>query len=216
MPLVYWTMAPGAGQAARQPGVGAVHALVLAHQPVQRAVLLVLAEPDQVPDVRRHVGQRLVGPHLHGGFRRQIVPLLAGHLAGLAADARRGVDELGDRRHDADARRGRRRRRDAQELESRVGIIQFVAGPTPHLCLAPSALGVVCGNDPLSAALRPRLTPFPASRETPCTPAQTSWDRRSSASRGSPASRAAGRVRGSPSGSGTRSGTSSSRQSASA
>src|SRR5262249_16354386 len=33
--------------------LGAVHALVLPHQPVQPAFVLVLAEPDQIPEARR-------------------------------------------------------------------------------------------------------------------------------------------------------------------
>ena len=108
---------PGRGARGEAPGLGAVHALVLAHQPVERAVLLVLPELDQVPEVRRHVGQRLVRPHLHRGFRRQIVPLLTGDLAGLAADARRRVDELRDRRHRTDSGCGGRRGGDAKQFE---------------------------------------------------------------------------------------------------
>ena len=107
MPLVYWTMAPGAGQAMRQPGSCAVHALVLAHQPVQPALVLVFPELDQVPEVLRQIRQRLIRAHLHRGLWRKVVPLLAGDFAGLAPDARGRVDELRDRRQQADARRGR-------------------------------------------------------------------------------------------------------------
>ena len=112
MPLAYWTMAPGAGQAMRQPGSAQCMHWSLRISQCSRSVGLVLVEPDQVPEVRRHVGQRLIRARLARRLRRQIVPLLARHLARLAADAGRGVDQLGDRRLDLHARRRRRRRGD--------------------------------------------------------------------------------------------------------
>src|SRR5205807_287696 len=80
-------------QAAR---IGAVHALVLAHQPGQRIADLDLVELDQVPILRVQRGHRLVRAALLGLHRRQVVPFGAGHLAGLAADADGRVDVLGD------------------------------------------------------------------------------------------------------------------------
>ena len=75
------------------PGIGAVHALILAHQPLNRAVFtLVLIELDEVPEVPTRFGHRLVGV-VEGRFpERHIVPLDARHLAGLASNARRGID----------------------------------------------------------------------------------------------------------------------------
>src|SRR6266581_1194576 len=75
----------------------AVHALVLAHQPDDAAVEFLLVEADQVPELRVQLGHGLVGAGLPRGHRPEVVPLLAGHFAGLAADAGGGVDEL---RHD--------------------------------------------------------------------------------------------------------------------
>ena len=76
---------------------GAVHALVLTHQPLQCAVFaLVLVEEDQVPVIPPGVRHRLVGI-VEGGLREgHVVPLDAGHFAGLAADAGGGVDEFAD------------------------------------------------------------------------------------------------------------------------
>ena len=98
------------GQAAR---LVAVHALVLAHQPDDAAVEVALVEADQVPVLRVQRRQGLVGPGLLRRDGLQVVPLLAGDLAGLAADARRRVDVLGNRRHACAAPsgcRGRKRR----------------------------------------------------------------------------------------------------------
>src|SRR5262249_10775236 len=89
------------GEAAR---VLAVHALVLAHQPGEAVVGLLLLEADEVPVVGVQGGQRLVRARLLGGDHRQVVPLLTGHLAGLAADAGGGVDQLGDDREPAERR----------------------------------------------------------------------------------------------------------------
>jgi len=43
MPFVYWTIAPGAGQAFRQPGSYAVHAAVLADQPFEVAIRILVS-----------------------------------------------------------------------------------------------------------------------------------------------------------------------------
>src|ERR1041384_88345 len=100
MPLVYWTMAPGGGQAG-----------VLADEPGQIAALeLDLVEPHEVPGRGGQVGVALVAAEVRRVVGRQVVPLLAGHLAGLAADAEVDVDELGDLGGVA-ADAGRRRRR---------------------------------------------------------------------------------------------------------
>src|SRR5262249_30701375 len=86
------------GRARRQtPGIGAVHALVLAHQPGARTVGLgVLFELDQVPVIPSRFRHGLVGVLKRGLAERQIVPLQARHLARLAPDAGRGIDQLGD------------------------------------------------------------------------------------------------------------------------
>ena len=82
------------GQTAR---LGAVHALVLAHEPHQRAVFaLVLVEEDQVPVIPARLRHRLVGVTEDGFAERQVVPFHAGHFAGFAADAGGGVDEFAD------------------------------------------------------------------------------------------------------------------------
>ncbi len=78
-------------------GLGAVHALVLAHEPHQGAVFaLVLVEEDQVPIVPTGLGHRLVGIIEDGFAKGQVVPLHARHFARLASDACRGVNEFAD------------------------------------------------------------------------------------------------------------------------
>src|SRR2546422_2426755 len=84
------------GASFQASGLGTVHALVFAHQPMQARAALVFVEFDQVPEVGRGAGQGLVSAHLHGGFRREVVPLLTGYLASLAADTCAGVDQLAD------------------------------------------------------------------------------------------------------------------------
>src|SRR5262249_4124446 len=78
--------------------VGAVHALVLPEQPREVPVHLRLVEADQVPELSVERGECLVAPDLLSGDRWQVVPLLARDLAGLAADAGRGVDVLAEGR----------------------------------------------------------------------------------------------------------------------
>ena len=78
-------------------GIGAVHALVFAHQQHQAAVFaLVLVELDEVPVVPRGLRHGLVAV-VEGGFAEGVaVPLQASYFACLAADASSGVNELAD------------------------------------------------------------------------------------------------------------------------
>jgi len=74
-----------------------MHALVLAHEPLERSVVGAdLIELDQVPVVPIRVGHRLVGVVEHGGLERHVVPFHAGDFTGLAADAGGGVDQLAE------------------------------------------------------------------------------------------------------------------------
>ena len=103
----------------------AVHALVLAHQQHQVAavaVRLVLVELDQVPEVIGRLGHGLITVLERGVAEREVVPLQAGDLAGLAADAGRGVDQLGDLRlsFHADAGDGARMGRDPADFQVRL------------------------------------------------------------------------------------------------
>src|SRR5215831_12927625 len=78
--------------------IGAVHALVLTHQPSNTAIVFTFVETNQVPVVRGQGGHRLVSAGLLRVLGLEIVPLLAGDLACLAADAGAGVDVLGNGR----------------------------------------------------------------------------------------------------------------------
>ncbi len=89
-------------------GIGAVHAAILADQPFQRAVLLMLGKAHQRPAILGEVVRVLVGTLVDADVLAQIVPLLAGRLAGLAADALADVDELGHLGHLPLLRRWRR------------------------------------------------------------------------------------------------------------
>ena len=85
------------GTCGEAAGVGAVHALIFAHQPHQCAVFaLVLVKEDQVPVVPASLRHGLVGVAEDGFAEGEIVPLHAGNFAGLAANAGGGVDELAD------------------------------------------------------------------------------------------------------------------------
>src|SRR5579859_3713411 len=75
--------------------LGAMHALVLAHQPHQRTVFaLMFVEENQVPVIPARLRHRLVGVVEDGFAKRQVVPLHAGHFAGFAANAGGGVNEF--------------------------------------------------------------------------------------------------------------------------
>src|SRR5208337_4012324 len=76
-------------------GIGAVHALVLAHQPGKAAiVVLVLVELDEVPVVPVGVGHRLISIVEARLLERHVVPFDAGHFTRLAPDAGCGVNQL--------------------------------------------------------------------------------------------------------------------------
>ncbi len=77
--------------------IGAVHALVFAHQQHHAAVgALVFVELDQVPVIPCRLRHRLVGVVKRGFGERVTVPFQAGHFAGFAADAGGGVHQLAD------------------------------------------------------------------------------------------------------------------------
>src|SRR5262249_22016479 len=84
------------GRASAQTSrVRAVHALVLAHQPAERAVIaLVLGEFDQVVIVPLGGRHRPVGVVEGCLAQWMIVPFHAGTFASLAADAGRHIDQL--------------------------------------------------------------------------------------------------------------------------
>src|SRR6202034_4086288 len=75
--------------------IGAVHALILAHQQLHRAVFaLVLVELDQAPVIPSRFRHGLVAV-VKGCFAEGVaVPFEAGNLARLAADARSGVHQF--------------------------------------------------------------------------------------------------------------------------
>src|SRR5205823_519494 len=111
----------GAGRGARAQAtrIDAVHALILGHEPHRLPVLFGLVELDQVPEAVRQIGKGLVGPGKVTDGELLVVPFLAGHLARLAADTGRSVDQLGDRV--APRRRGRASGRRRNCLEIRAG-----------------------------------------------------------------------------------------------
>ncbi len=76
--------------------VGAVHAAVLADQPFEVAVgLLVLGEAHHRPAFGGQVDGVVVGAVVAAHVVAQLVPFRAGDLTGLAADALGHVDQLG-------------------------------------------------------------------------------------------------------------------------
>ncbi len=82
---------------AQASGIGAVHALMLAHQPCEAAVgMLALVELDQVPVVPVRVRHGLVGVVEHGVLERHVVPFHACYFARFAPNTGGGVDQLAD------------------------------------------------------------------------------------------------------------------------
>src|SRR5262249_4922408 len=136
----------GSGAGGQATRVLAVHALVLAHQPDDAAVEVLLVEADEVPEVRVQLGHRLVGAGLFRRHRLQVVPLLAGDFAGLAPDAGRGVDEL---------------RNDGQTTDARLA--------------APDGGGGASDLEPMSGHGFSSLRPSRPGRGRPCTPASRCW-----------------------------------------
>ena len=98
MPFEYCTIAPGAGQALRQPGSSQCMqpSLRISHSRFVRLRVLPFGEAHQREHVRRQVGRIVVDADIDADLRMRVVPLQAGRLAGLAADAFGDVDELGD------------------------------------------------------------------------------------------------------------------------
>src|SRR6202165_275120 len=95
------------------PRVGAVHAAVLADQPFEIALgVLVFGKAHHGPGRAGEVARVVVDADIAADVVAQIVPFHARDLACLAADALGGVDELGDRAGVRFAHaRGRRRSR---------------------------------------------------------------------------------------------------------
>src|SRR5215475_6708555 len=78
-------------------GIGAVHALILAHEQHGAAIVaLVLIELDKVPVVPCRFWHGLVAV-VEGSVSKGVaIPFQAGYFAGLAADTRGSVDQLAD------------------------------------------------------------------------------------------------------------------------
>src|SRR3954469_16249655 len=86
---------PLRGTGAEAARILAVHALVLAHRPHQRAVVArMLVELDQVPVVPRRRRHRLIRVVERRLAERHVVPFDTRDLAGFAADTRGRVDVL--------------------------------------------------------------------------------------------------------------------------
>ena len=74
-----------------------MHALILAHQPLNRAVsILVLVELDEVPEIPAGFRHGLVGIVKSRRGKWHVIPFDAGDLACLAADAGGRIDQLAD------------------------------------------------------------------------------------------------------------------------
>ena len=86
----------GARTGLETTGVVTVHAAVLADQPFELAVFLDLVVPHHRPRFCGQVGRVVVDAGVVADVITQVVPFRTGYLAGLAADAARNVDELGD------------------------------------------------------------------------------------------------------------------------
>src|SRR2546421_12791703 len=106
------------------PGVRAVHAAVLADQPLEIALgVLVFGEAHQRPGLAAEVARVVVHADVAADLIAQLVPFHARDLAGRAPAAVGRVDELGDRAgvRGAHARRGRGGRRAAHDVEGLQG-----------------------------------------------------------------------------------------------
>ena len=86
----------------------AVHAAILADQPLEVAVVVfVFGKTHHRPRLRRQVRRIVIGAMVFADFITQVVPFHARCLASLAADAFRHIDQLG---HGASHRAARLRR----------------------------------------------------------------------------------------------------------
>ena len=113
------------GQAAR---LGAVHALVLAHEPLESAVIaFVLVELDEVPVVPARFRHGLVSIVEDGFGEGQLIPLDASDLAGLAADAGGRVHELAYDFFALRARAGHRAGVTRDFLDAKAGLAHGVS-----------------------------------------------------------------------------------------
>src|SRR5258708_5693050 len=104
----------------RSARVLAVHAAVLADQPLQVAgrFVLVLGKAHDGPRLIGQIGRVVIDAGRAGAdFVAQVVPLHAGGLAGLAPDALGDIDELGHLAAVRFARTGSRRRRGRATLD---------------------------------------------------------------------------------------------------
>src|ERR1700674_5641047 len=102
------------------PGIRAVHAAVLADQPLEIALgVLVFGKAHQCPRLGAEIARVVVHTDVAADLVAQVVPFHARDLACLAADALGRVDELGDRAGVgfAHARRGRGSRRAPYDVE---------------------------------------------------------------------------------------------------
>ncbi len=78
-------------------GIGAVHALVFAHQPAEVAVVVgELSEADQIVVIPRRIGHGLVGVVENRFMEGIAVPFEASDFAGFAANAGGDIDQLAD------------------------------------------------------------------------------------------------------------------------
>ncbi len=76
--------------------IGAVHAAVLADQPLHRTLgVFHLGKAHQRPGLIGQVRGVVIDAHVGADVVGQVVPLAAGHLTGLAPDALGFIDELG-------------------------------------------------------------------------------------------------------------------------
>ena len=89
-------IAPADGHAFRQPGIFTVHTAVFTDQPLQLAVLVGFAKAHHRPGLGAQISRIVIDPNAVPHLVANIVPLRAGHLAGLTAHAGGDIDQLGD------------------------------------------------------------------------------------------------------------------------